>query len=227
MRRHIALATSVAAAAAAGIGALVVTGVAPAAAKKTFTQLPLKTQVLIADRHAITAVNRSNAIRNRMVSGQTLDISALALVSRQSTLCLSTAGCKPDAGQEQNGTLAGAQGSLFAPIDLPDGSSVIGLNLRYVDSDPTQDISARLIRRSITGAYSASGAVTTVATVSSSGASDGIRTVKGSVKNGTVNQAQSTLYVEVFVPPSTRLQPVSVQVVYRPKPLVYPKVELP
>jgi hypothetical protein len=231
MRSRSALVPALAAAVlAGGIGALVATSAAPAATSTAtkFKNLPVKTQVLIADRHAITAISRANAVRSRFREVVTYDVAGVDLVSRGSTQCDTRPGCSPLEGREINGLLGGARGSLFAPLPLPDGSTITGLKLRFRDNDGAVDANARIMRRSSGGAYAPTSGLSVVRQVTTSGASNDLRTVSATVTSGgKVNPASSSLYVEVFVPPTSEIQIASVQVTYRPKPLSFPKVKLP
>jgi hypothetical protein len=230
MRSSSVLAPALAAAIlASGLATLVATTDAPAATEAaTFRSLPVKTQVLIADRHGITAIGRTNAVRNRFREIQTYDVSALSLASRNSTQCQTTSGCTPSAGVEVSGLLAGAQGSLFAPLPLPDGATITSLRLRFRDNDGARDVSARILRRAAGGAYAPTSGLSTVGTVTSSGASNTLRLATATIRSGgAVSTRASTLYVEVFVPPSSELQVASVQVHYKPKAQTFPKLKLP
>ena len=221
MTRRYTISASIVAAAAAGAGvALFSTGAVNSVAATTFKQLPVKTQVLIADRHAITAINRSNGIAGRLGGTVIQDIAAVAFVPREGTR----------AGINGNGVLAGATGSLFAPLALPEGSTVTAITLRVRDNDANLNVAARVQRRAIAGAYSPTAGLTTVGAVSSSGAADTIRSFATKITaNNTVANAQSTLYVELILPDevNTNLQPLSVQIQYKNAPVKYKKVKLP
>ena len=131
--RTVISAGAVSALAVGGGIALFVTGAATSVAATTFKSLPINTKVLIADRHAITAINRSNGIAGRIAGSTVVDIAAVSMAARSNTVNL---------GSEGNGVLAGAAGSLYAPLSLPEGATITGLTLRTRDNDPTLNVLA-------------------------------------------------------------------------------------
>lgn len=219
--RTVISAGAVSALAVGGGIALFATGAATSLAATTFKSLPINTKVLIADRHAITAINRSNGIAGRIAGSTVVDIAAVSMAARSNTVSV---------GSEGNGVLAGAAGSLYAPLSLPEGATITGLTLRTRDNDPTLNVLARIQRRAVAGNYSPTAGLTTVAQASSSGAADQIRSFAVKVTaNNKIANAQSTVYVELILPSenSALLQPLSVQVTYRAAPIKYKKVKLP
>jgi len=222
MTRRYAISANIVAAAAAGAGgALFATGASNSVAATTFKKLPLGQQTLIASRQGITAINRSNAIAGRLGGFVVVDIAAVSFVSREGTV---------RRGINGNGVLAGAGGSLYAPLSLPTNATITGLALRSRDNDANLNVVARIQRRAVAGAYAPTAGLTTVSQVASSGAADQIRSFSAKVtSNNTVNNSASTLYVELVLPTeeTSLIQPLSVQITYRAAAVKYKKVKLP
>ena len=149
------------------------------------------------------------------------DVAAVAFVGRENTLAGGVAG---------NGVLAGARGTLYAPLALPEGATVTAVTLRTRDNDANLNVAAKVQRRAVAGAYSPTAGLTTVGQVASSRAADQIRSFAQKITaNNAVANAQSTLYLELILPDQATdtLQPLSVQVQYRQAPVKYKKVKLP
>ena len=177
--------------------------------------------MLIADRHAITAINRSNGIAGRLGGTVVQDVAAVAFVGRDNTI---------DDGVAGNGVLAGARGTLYAPLALPEGATITAVTLRTRDNDANLNVAAKVQRRAVAGAYSPTAGLTTVGQVASSGAADQIRSFAQKITaNNAVANAQSTLYLELILPSRrpTRSSRSRSRSSYRAGPGQYKKVKLP
>ena len=104
--------------------------------------------------------------------------------------------------EQQNGVLKTIQqnSKFFAPVSFPSGVKVCRVSLVYRDFNASDAIRARLMRKTYaTTGTSTFGAPTTMATVTSaSGAVDTVRTASTtSISSGTISNGNSFYYVQV------------------------------
>jgi hypothetical protein len=127
---------------------------------------------------------------------ETIAISAMGFVTH--CPCPTSNGYQEE---EQNGTLKTIQQSsrFFAPVSFPSGVKVCRLSLVYRDFNASDAIRARLMRKTYATGSNAFGAPVIMATATSaSGAIDTVRTASTtSISQGTISNSNSFYYVLV------------------------------